>query len=193
MALILVFNSRRTNIVTSIKLKITTIYFGAITSSGGWHIKYESIPLVTLILTWLFRILLWMNSIRSFGKSFIKNSHSMDLSLLTNIFMPWMLIRLRFQTKLGTMMTMVFRLNHNISLTKPLGVSEVCKLEVNLGKMPHKVVKGRLGASPKLYKQFEYFLRVSFENNGVLGFVLESSDATPIEYGRQAATFSTVG
>ena len=77
-----------------------------------------------------------------------------------------------------------------VQLTQALGVTEVCKLEVDIRGMPHTVVPGRLGGTRKLYKRFEYKLRLSFGNNGVIGFVLESIDGG--EYGRQAAAFSTV-
>lgn len=68
---------------------------------------------------------------------------------------------------------------------------KVCEMNVDIGrlKLPHTEIPGHLGGVCKVYKQFKYNLRLSFGDNGVLGFVLES--LTGQEYGRATGFFST--
>lgn len=115
----------------------------------------------------------------------------MDPSMPMNIFMHWTWTKLRFRKEDGGTMTTKVHESRDLHSTEPLGIREVCKLQVDIGDMPHQVVSGHLGGSHKLYKRFDYNLRLSFGNNGVLGFVLESVDGE--EHGRQAAAFSTIG
>lgn len=51
---------------------------------------------------------------------------------------------------------------------------ETARMEADIGRLQHRSIIGHLGGNARQYEQFNYQLRLSFGDNGVLTFVLES-------------------
>ena len=67
-----------------------------------------------------------------------------------------------------------------------IGIMTVCMMDLNIANIPHTLVRGSLGN--KNYARFEYKLRLSFGEDAVLGFSLDSMDGQ--EYGHRNARYS---
>jgi len=67
-----------------------------------------------------------------------------------------------------------------------IGIMKVCEMDVNIENIPSERITGRLGNRD--YAKFEYKLRLTFGDSGVLGFSLESMDGQ--QFGHAQARYS---